>query len=170
MRIAIPRVHGDSPKEKLIRTLALLLIFAAVAWAFMKNNERVVDMLNRDGVVYDETNTLDKDQKKFIVSFTRALKDEFGLTCKVQIFGGDFAVPELDAKTMYIGLAPSIGVVELRFPALMRTALGPDLITALNKEYLLPSLATNQWPMEIQVVLATIYEKLTAIQEGAAHE
>jgi hypothetical protein len=168
MRIAIPKVHGKSPKEKLIRTLALLLIFAAVGWAFMKNNERVVDMLNREGVIYDETNTLDKEQKKFILSFTRTLKNEFGLSCKIQIFGGDFTVPELDAKTMYIGLAPSINVVELRFPALMRTALGDEFIESLKKENLLPSLQTNDWPMEIQIVLVAIFDKLTKIQQGAA--
>lgn len=166
MRITIPKVHGESPKEKAIRSLALVLIFAAVIWAFTKNNERVVEQLNRDSVVYDETGTLDKEQRKFIISFTRALKDEFGLACKIQIFGGDFVVPELDSKTMYMGLAPSINEVELRFPGMMRQALGEEFITALETEYLLPSFELNDWPQEIQIVLVSIFEKLTEIQQG----
>lgn len=170
MRIAIPKVHGRSPREKLIRSLALVLIFAVVAWAFMKNNERVLDTLNREGAVYDETGTLDEAQKKFIVSFTRALKSEYGMNCRIQIFGGDFVVPELDAKTMYIGLAPAIGVAELRFPPMMRQALGADFIESLKTEHLLPSLETNDWPMEIQIVLAAIFEKLSQLDGGTPGE
>ncbi len=166
MKINVPRVHGDTPKEKLIRSIALVLVFAAVAWAFMENNERVVERLNREGSVYDETHTLNNEQKKFIVSFTRALKSEFGLSCKIHIYGGDFVAPELDAKTMYIGLAPSIGEVELRFPGMMRQALGDDFIRALKFEYLLPSFQIGDWPQEIQIVLAAIFEKLTEIQQG----
>ncbi len=166
MRIKVPRVHGETPKEKAIRTLALILIFGAVIWAFSKNNERVVERLNKDGVVYDETGTLDVKQKKFIISFTRALRDEFGLSSKIQIFGGDFTVPELDAKTMYMGLAPSIGVVELRFPGMMRQALGDEFIMKLKTEHLLPSFKYNDWPQEIQVVLVAIFDKLTQLEQG----
>lgn len=164
MRISIPKVHGQSPREKIIRSLALILIFAAVAWAFVKNNERVLDTLNREGAVYDETGTLTEEQRKFIVSFTRALKDEFGMNSRIQIFGGDFVVPELDAKTMYMGLSPANGTVELRFPPVMSRALGPEFIESLTTEHLLPSLATDGWPLEIQIVLAAIYDKLTNLE------
>ena len=165
MKIAIPRVHGNSPKEKVIRSIALVLVFGAVIWAFSKNNERVVEILNKEGVVYDETGTLDKAQRKFIVSFTRAMRDEFGLSSKIQVFGGDFTVPELDAKTLYIGIAPAVGEVQIRFPALMRQALGEEFIDKLKTEYFLPSFAEDDWPQEIQVVLATIYEKLTNLEK-----
>jgi hypothetical protein len=165
MKIKIPRVHGDTPKEKAIRSLALVLVFAAVIWAFMKNNEHVVEVLNMEGAVYDETKTLDKDQKKFIVAFTRTLKDEWGLSCKIQIFAGDFVVPELDGKTMFIGLAPSIKVAELRFPPMMNTALGPEFIESLKTTFLLPSFEEGDWPMAIQEVLAEIFNKLEALNK-----
>lgn len=170
MRINIPRVHGETPKEKAIRTILLVLVFAAVIWAFMKNNERVIEHLNMDGAVYDETKTLDSDQKKFIVSFTRSLRDEYGLDCKIQIFGGDFVVPELDAKTMYIGLAPSIKEVELRFPPIMRQALGPEFIESLKTTFLFPSFEEGDWPMAIQEVLVEIFNKLEALNNEAASE
>jgi hypothetical protein len=165
MKIAIPKVHGNSPKEKVIRSIALVLVFAAVIWAFTKNNERVVDILNKESVVYDETSTLDKEQRKFIVSFTRAMRNEFGLSSRIQVFGGDFVVPELDAKTLYIGIAPAIGEVQIRFPALMRQALGEEFAETLKTDYFLPSFAEDDWPQEIQVVLATIYEKLTDLEK-----
>lgn len=166
MRLTIPKVQGNSPKEKIIRSIALLLVFAAVIWAFTKNNERVVDMLNQQAAVYDETKTLDKAQKKFIISFTRSLREEFGLESRIQIFGGDFVVPELDSKTMYIGLAPSINEVQLRFPAMMRQALGEEFIEKLKTEHFLVSFKYNDWAEEIEVVLLAIFDRLTQINQG----
>ncbi|BDQ33932.1 TPM domain-containing protein [Pseudodesulfovibrio portus] len=163
MRINIPRVHGETPKEKVIRSILLILVFAAVIWAFTENNKRVIDRLNLDGAVYDETGTLDKEQQKFIVSFTRSLRDDYGLDCKIQIYGGDFVVPELDAKTLYIGLAPSIDVVEMRFPPMMRQALGPEFIESLKSTFLLPSFKQGDWPTAIQEVLVEIYNKLESL-------
>jgi len=166
MKIMIPRVHGSSPKEKIIRSIALVLVFAVVIWAFMKNNERVVEMLNRESAVYDETGTLDKEQRKFVVSFTRALRDEYGLGCRIQVFGGDFTVPELDSKTMYMGLAPSLGLAELRFPVMMRRTLGPEFIESLKTEVLLPSFKDNDWPSAIEVCLVRIFNKLEELKKG----
>lgn len=166
MRITIPKVHGTTQKERIIRTILLLLVFAAVVWAFSKNNERVVERLNRESAVYDETQTLTNDQKKFIASFTRTIRDEFGLDCKIQIFGGDFTVPELDSKTIYIGLAPSIEEVQIRFPALMRTALGPEFAEQLRTEHFLPSFKYNDWAEELQVVLIAIFDRLDQLNKG----
>jgi len=166
MKFSILKVQGDSSKERIIRSIALVLIFAAVIWAFMKNNERVVNLLNRESAVYDETGTLDKEQRKFIVSFTRSLRDEYGLGSKIQIFGGDFTVPDLDSKTMYIGIAPSIGVIKLRFPVMMRQSLGPEFIESLKTEHLQPSFKENDWPSAIQIVLVEIFNKLDELQKG----
>nr|WP_321259617.1 TPM domain-containing protein [uncultured Pseudodesulfovibrio sp.] len=165
MRIKIPRVHGESPKEKVFRSLALVLVFAAVIWAFYMNNKHVVDVLNQEGAVYDETKTLDKTQKKFIVSFTRSLREEYGMDCKIQIYGGDFVMPDLDGKTMYMGLAPSINEVKLRFPPMMRQALGKDFIESLKTTFLLPSFQEGDWPMAIQEVLMEIYKKLEQMKK-----
>ena len=165
MRIHIPRVHGETPREKAFRTLMLILVFAAVIWAFMENNERVIERLNLGGAVYDETGTLDREQKKFIVSFTHSLRDEYGLNCRIHIYGGDFVVPELDAKTMYIGLAPAIGEVEMRFPPMMRQALGPEFIESLRTTFLLPSFSQGDWPMAVQEVLVEIFNKLEELNK-----
>ena len=166
MRIHVPRVHGESKKEKLIRTILLFLVFGAVIWAFTVNNERVVDRINRDSAIYDETNSLTIEQKKFITSFTRTIKDEFGLDCKIQIFGGDFVVPDLDSKTIYIGLAPSINEVQIRFPGLLRSAFGPEFIEKLKTEHFLPSFKYNDWTEEMQVVLLAIFDKLDQLNKG----
>ncbi|WP_272701007.1 hypothetical protein [Desulfovibrio sp. Fe33] len=170
MRINIPRVHGSTPKEKLVRTLALILVFAAVIWAFMKNNEHVVEVLNQASAVYDETGVLTKDQKKMIVSFTGALRDKWGMECRIQVYGGDFVVPDLDDKTMYMGLAPAIGVAELRFPPLMRKALGPQFIESLKTTFLLPSFEAGDWPMAIQEVLVEILKKLDSLNKENSSE
>lgn len=166
LRMRIPKVHGESSKEKAIRSIALVLVFAAVIWAFMENNKRVVDKLNQESSVYDETKRLDTAQKKFIVSFTRSLQDEFGVTAQVQIFGGDFVVPELDNKTLYIGISPSINEVQLRFPPMMRQALGPEFIEMLKTDIFLPSFKYDDWPGELQVALVTIFDKLTQLNQG----
>ncbi|EGB14991.1 hypothetical protein DND132_1785 [Pseudodesulfovibrio mercurii] len=169
-RITIPRVHGSTHREKLIRSLALILVFAAVIWAFMKNNEHVVEVLNQQSAVYDETKTLTRDQKKMIVSFTQTLREKWGMDCKIQIYGGDFVVPELNDKTMYMGLAPAINAAELRFPPLMRTALGPEFIDSLKTTFLLPSFDDGEWPLAIQEVLVEILKKLDSLNKENARE
>lgn len=166
MRITIPKVHGATPREKMLRTLALMLVFAAVIWAFTKNNERVVEMLNQQSSIYDETGTLDAEKKKFIISFVRTIRDEYGVEARIQIFGGDFTVPEVDNKTLYIGLAPSINEVQLRFPPLMQQALGSDFIEKLKTDHFLPSFQYNDWQEEIQVVLIAIFDRLNQINQG----
>jgi len=166
MRISIPKVHGATRREKLIRSLALVLVFMAVVWAFTKNNERMVDMLNQQASIYDETKTLDNEQKRFIASFVKTLRDEFGFEARIQIYGGDFVVPDLDSKTLYIGIAPSINEVQLRFPPIMQKALGDDFIQMLKTEHFLPSFQYGDWPQEIQVVLATIFDRLSQINQG----
>ena len=170
MRISIPRVHGDSPKEKALRSIALILVFAAVVWAFSKNNERVVDQLNRQSAVYDETGTLDDDQRKFVASFTKGLRDEFGLDAQVQVFKTAMEIPDLDAKTLYIGLVPSMGEVELRFPGILRTALGQPFIDSLKTDYFLPAFERGDWDQELQIVLATIFDKLLELDRGEASD
>jgi hypothetical protein len=116
--------------------------------------------------VYDETGTLTKDQKKMIVSFTHTLRGKWGTDCKIQVYGGDFVVPELDDKTLYIGIAPAIDTVELRFPPLMRKALGPEFIESLKTTFLLPSFKEGDWPMAIQEVLVEILKKLDSLNKG----
>ncbi|WFS62232.1 hypothetical protein LF599_16455 [Pseudodesulfovibrio thermohalotolerans] len=170
MRINIPRVHGSTPKEKLVRSLALILVFVAVIWAFMKNNERVVEVLNQASAVYDETGVLTKDEKKMIVSFTGALRDKWGLECRIQVYAGDFVVPHLDDKTMYIGLAPAIDVVELRFPPIVRKALGKEFTESLRTTFLLPSFKDGGWPMAIQEVLVEIIKKLDSLNKENGSE
>ncbi len=165
MRLALPKVHGETPREKLLRSLALVLVFAAVIWAFMKNNERVVNVLNQQSAVYDETKTLDAEQKKFIVSFAHSLKDEWGVKAKIQIYGGDFVVPELDGKTLYLGIAPAIKEVQLRFPPMMRSALGEDFIESLKTTFILPSFEEGDWPMAIQETLVEIFKKLESLKK-----
>jgi len=166
MRITIPKVHGSTPREKLIRSLALMLVFAAVVWAFSKNNAHVVEVLNQQSSVYDETGTLDNEQKKFIISFVRTLRDEFGVEARIQIYGGDFSVPDINNKTLYIGLAPSINEVQLRFPPLMQQALGNEFIEKLKTDHFLPSFQYKDWQEEIQVVLVAIFDKLNQINQG----
>jgi len=165
MKIAIPRVHGSTLKEKALRSIALFFIFAAVIWAFYENNKHVVEVLNKESAVYDETATLDKEQRKFIASFVHTMKDEYGVRCRIQIFGGDFTLPELDSKTMYIGLAPSIEEVKLVFPPMMRRALGPRFIESLKTEHFLPAFKEKDWPLAIQIVLVEIFNKLDELKK-----
>ena len=165
MRITLPTVHGSTPGERLLRALALVLVFAVVVWAFVKNSERVAETLNRQSAVYDETGGLGAEDRDFLAAYGRVLREEFGLECRVQVFAGDFVVPELDAKTIYIGLAPAIGAVEARFPALVAQALGPDVIQALRQE-LLAALSSGEWPARLRSVLLAILERLRRIEAG----
>ncbi|WP_243544736.1 hypothetical protein [Pseudodesulfovibrio tunisiensis] len=168
MRINIPRVHGETPKEKIVRSLLLLLVFAAVVWAFTENNKRVIQRLNRDSAVMDQTGMMTDEDKDFVRSFIRTVRDEFGIVARVQVFAGPVESPEVDAKTLYIGLSPAEGQAVVVFPPLVRRAVGEAFVESLTTEHFLPSFDRDDWIRELQIVLTLIFTQLTDIEGGEA--
>lgn len=166
MKITMPTPRGKSAMERAIRTLAMLLVFLVVIWAFYKNNENVMERIQKTRSVWDETGQMHKEELEFLRSFARTVRGTFGVTVRIQVFVGDIEKPDLDSKTMYIGISPALKQVVVEFPALMRPALGMEFIESLRTEYFEEAFDTGEWPRELQILTTVIWSRLTALEEG----
>lgn len=164
MKIEIPKPHGKSPMEKLLRMLAMLLVVLVVMWAFYKNNENVLERVQKTRSVWDETRSMNSDDKNFLRGFAKSLKESFGLGCRIQIFSGSVLVPDMDGKTLYVGLSPKQKQVVIEFPPLMRPALGEPFMESLRSEHFSQAFDDDQWIRELKIALTMIWSRLAALE------
>ncbi|GAB7023921.1 hypothetical protein [Salidesulfovibrio brasiliensis] len=165
MRLEIPKPKGDSPRERIIRGIALVLVIVAVGWAFMENNKNVLDKIQTDRAINDQTKRLTDDDMEFLKGFVQSLRDSYGVNTRIVIYKDEVLLPEIDPKYMFIGLAPAKRDVILHFPTLMRPALGQEFIDSLN-EVFLESYEKDSWPRELKIVLTMIWSRLSALEAG----
>lgn len=163
MRLKFPRVQGESPREKLIRIILLIAVFAAVGWAFSKNNEQVLKRIQERNAVFDQTATLSESDEEFIRGFVDSMKKRFGITVNIKIYKGAPKELLLDNQTLYLGLSPETGEVILKVPPLMRPALGTEFIDDLVDKHFAEAFTKGTWPRELKVVLTMIWSRLIAI-------
>ncbi|WP_147819912.1 hypothetical protein [Salidesulfovibrio onnuriiensis] len=166
MKINLPAPKGKTVMERTLRTLGMLLVFLVVIWAFYKNNENVLERVQKNRSVWDETGQLDKDEISYLRDFVKSMRERFGVAVKIQVFKGDVEMPELDSKTIYIGLSPAGRQVAVEFPPLLRPALGADFIESVNNEFFAEAFDTGQWGRELQILTTMIWSRLAALEES----
>lgn len=167
MRLEIPKPRGRSKAERMIRAIALVGVIAVVAWAFMQNNKSVLERIQTRQAVNDQTETLSQTDLDFLKGFIASMRETYGVNMKVTIYKGQALVPEVGPKTMFFGLAPEAGEVILRFPPLVRAALGDDFTASLTDDFM-QSFKQGDWPRELKIVLTMIWSRLSALdsQQG----
>jgi len=165
MKINFPAPQGKNALERVLRTLAMLLVFLVVIWAFYKNNENVLERVQKNRSVWDETGQLTKDELGYLRDFVKTMRSTFGVEVKIQVFKEDVEKPELDAKTIYIGLSPARRQVVVEFPALLRPALGADFIKSVRTEYFTEAFETGQLGRELQILTTMIWSRLAALED-----
>lgn len=163
MRLEIPKPKGDSPRERLIRGVALLAVIALVAWAFMENNKNMLDKIQTQRAVNDQTERLTDDDMEFLKGFVQSFRETYGINTRIVIYKDEVLLPNIDPKYMFIGLAPAQKDVVLHFPTLMRPALGEEFISSLTDVFL-ESYEKDNWPRELKIVLTMIWSRLSAIE------
>ncbi|XPV76530.1 MAG: hypothetical protein ACNI27_01065 [Desulfovibrio sp.] len=154
------KVHGRSTLERVVRTLLLAGVFLTVMWAFWENNERIIDRLNHNKIVVDETKQMTKEEIQFAQNFLRGLKNEFGLDGKIRIFKERIIEPKLDSRTVFIGIAPLDRDVIVRFPGLIRKALGKEYILELEHQFFIPFWGDGEWRSGLSQMLMDIWTHL----------
>ncbi|SDK41068.1 hypothetical protein SAMN05660337_0364 [Maridesulfovibrio ferrireducens] len=157
---------GNSRKEKVLRLLGMIVIFAIVGWAFWQNNERTLEKLQGRNSIWDQTKSLSKTDRDFINGFIRSMRSEFGVKTKVHIMTGK--IPEItpDSKELFIGLSPEYEQVVFYFPGLVRHALGANFINDLKHNHFTGNFKNDKWPVTLQTALAMIWEKLISVDSS----
>lgn len=158
------KTNTKSGLERVVRMLGVLAVFAIVAWAFWVNNERTIKMIQARGVAVDQTDTMGINDKRFFRSFKNSLEKNYGLGFKIIVFKGNIEVPELDKKTVFMGLSPSTGETEIILPPLVQKALGGDFVPYLVESHFPGYMEAGNWIEGAKTAVALMWERLSGIE------
>ena len=157
------KVYGETTLERVVRVVAMLGVVALVVWAYWQNNQRIVERLNRDKAVVDETGVLARAQLDFLQEFRRGLKAEYGVDSRIRIFKGEVDVPGNLGGRLYIGFSPKTGRLALVMPPLVLRALGEDYRASRERDWFAGHLAEDQWPQRLRDLLIDLWTQLAGI-------
>ncbi|QJT09212.1 TPM domain-containing protein [Oceanidesulfovibrio marinus] len=163
-----PLVRGQTFGEQFLRFMLLIAVFAVCGWLFWLNTQMTVKKLKARGAVWDRTGTLNSGQTKALSRFTDMFDDELGITVKLQIADGELDMPELDTKTLFIGLNLADKKAIVVFPPLVERAVGDAFRKRLEDEHFPPYFESGDWPKGLVLALADIWDALMKPEEHEA--
>ncbi|MEF2145424.1 MAG: hypothetical protein V3573_08265 [Desulfovibrionaceae bacterium] len=134
---------------------ALILI-----WNQQRDKSISLEEAAGEAPLVDETDGLDQTARAFVQRFAEALERDFGQTCRIRIFQDKVVVPDLDNRTMFIGLSPSRGEALVSFPPMMRRALGQEFERDMMRTHFPAHFASGDWPLGLKTALIQIWQTL----------
>lgn len=156
----------SSPLERFVRGMALLAVVAGVLWAFDARFSRLADRLESQQAISDATGGLSEEDRRFLRQAAEDLRTRFGLELRVRVGPEGLDVPDLDGKTVFIGLSPEAGTARVVLPPLAARALGPDFMAVVEKEILAAALAGGQWPKGLRAAVVFLEQQLSEPRTG----
>jgi len=158
--------RNDNIFMQIFRGLALVAVFMAVGVLFWKHYDRTITTIQSRQSIWDQTKTLTDKQKKSIYNFSALLKKRYGLTLQLKITKERVYIPQLDSKTIFIGLSPKYKEVIVRFPPLVEKVLGVEFLRYLQEQHFVPYFENGNWPQGLGEALSLIGQKLMEIENG----
>ncbi|WP_028574375.1 hypothetical protein [Desulfonatronovibrio hydrogenovorans] len=149
-----------------IRILLMLVLFVGVGYLFWKNYERSMETIQSRHIVNDETETLDSDLQKEIVSFSGNLQRRFGIGVQVRIFRGFIVSPGDDSRMIFIGLSPAHQESTILFPPILKRALPQEVVHHLQVEHFEAYWEDGDWQQGLIEALNTIGQEMMKIERG----
>ncbi len=162
--IFFPRKSGSN-RSSVVRMLLMIGLFMAVGYLFWTNYEQSMDTIQTRHVLRDETDTLNEDMREKIVSFSRNLRERFGMGVQVRIFEDVVMAPPADPKIIYIGLSPRHMESAVVFPPLLRAALPDDFVDYISSEHFENSWENQAWVESLVQALNLIGREMMKIEQ-----
>ncbi len=159
----IMKPHGKSTGEKLLRLGGMIVILGLVVWAFWMNNQTTLEKIQARNALWDQTKVLSKSERDFVQGFIRSMRSEFGVKVHIQITTDPIVDEQLESKELYIGLTPAYEEVTMRFPGLVRHALGQKFIYELENNHFTNNFSEDKWPTALMTALSMTWERLVNV-------
>ncbi len=164
-----PLVHGDSPLERLVRTMGLFAVFALAAWGFWHVNERRLAQYSEEDAIHDPGGLLSESDRRLVMDFREALQDRYGLHLRLSVGPGAAAKAKgVDAKTLFLGLDPEASQALLVLPPLLRKGLGDEFAQYLENEHFGPYFEAQDWPQGLRAALVLLWNRLESMSGNPA--
>ncbi len=163
-----PLVSGDTSGERFLRFMLLITIFAVCGWLFSYSFERKMQQIQAGSSIWDQTGQLSDDQKTAFRDVVAQYRKEFGLNLKLLVSKSPVEPPEIDSKTIFIGLCPGRKEAVVLFPPLVAKALGPEFQRTLVEEHFPAFFARDDWPTGLILALEKLWNGLQSPDTPAA--
>jgi len=151
-----PRPSGRG--ASLLRPFLVVCIFVLAAALYSAHFTDVMDRLRSERAVSDAAGLLSPEDVKLAADFGKILHRRLGLELRLATFAGEVKAPDLDPRTIFIGLGGGVAVVVL--PVLAERALGPEAANYLEKEHFPPYLAEGRAGEGLRRALKLLWDGL----------
>ncbi|MBF0480451.1 MAG: hypothetical protein HQK81_02505 [Desulfovibrionaceae bacterium] len=142
-----------------MRPFLVVCVFLLAAALYSAHFADVMDRLRSQRSISDAAGLLTPEDLKLATDFAKILRVRAGLEFRLATFAGEATAPELDARTLYIGLGRG-GQSEVALPPLAKRALGPEASNYLEKEHFAPYLAQGQAGEGLRRALKLLWDGL----------
>ncbi|HAS89663.1 MAG TPA: hypothetical protein DCS48_10220 [Desulfovibrio sp.] len=156
--------HGKTGTERFLRMIGMLVILGLVIYAFWINNQSTMQKIQARNSLWDQTKVLDRSERDYIQGFIRSMRNEFGISTRIQIILEPITEQEVDPKELLIVISPPTQDVGMYFPGLVRHALGKEFISELENKHFENHYADGEWPASLMTCLSMIWERLVNVE------
>lgn len=145
---------GDQWAEALQPALVLI-------WSnFSGERKGFMDVVSSNTVIEDQTHSLSSDDMEFLGRFAAGLEEEFGQKAVIRVFTGAVLVPDLDSRTMFLGISPGSEEVLVSFPPLISRSLPAGFVEDLRGPHFEPYFKNGNWDEGLKTALVQIWKGL----------
>jgi uncharacterized membrane protein YgcG len=152
-----PLIKAESGSELFLRSMLLITVVVLVGVAFWYQIGANLRDINSRGAVWDEANVLTADQRAALREYAAELKEVYGIKLRLQIRTSPVALPDMDSKTLFIGINPQTQQVLVEFPTLLRKALGDEYLYRMQNEHFGPYFQKGQWQQGLADALTRLW-------------
>lgn len=128
------------------RVIFMIIVFAAMCWAFWANSERYTSKFSAAGRVQDQLGAFSDTQKNEIVKILGRINRNVQVKVHVHTRDGIFTSPEAIDGEVLLGISPNQKQVVIFMPPLWRNAVGDGFIYQLRNEIISPGFEDGTWP------------------------
>jgi hypothetical protein len=159
--------QGTTFTERLLRSMGFVLLIAGIGYLFWTNYERNLQRIGLQEAVHDRTGELSSEVRKEVWTFSRSMREHFGITVEVRIAQRELLAPESDGKTLFFGIVPSERRAVILFPPLMERSLDPGFVVYLKQDHFRPYWEReNGWQEGLQDATALLWEQMRRMERA----
>jgi len=157
-----------SPVERFFRVMALMAVLAVTVVLYQRHFDNALDRIQSKTSIWDQAGILDDESREYVKDVSRDLRRNFGLELRVWARTEPFESPDLDAKTIFIGVYVPGRAAMVIFPPLVAKALDPDFRRFLEEDHFSEYFKKDDPATGMLAAVGLIYQALTDDQSGGA--
>lgn len=157
-----PRLRYNS-STSFARIILMIILFAAICWAFWANSERYTMKFSAAGRFHDEIDAFSDEQKKEIIKIIGRCNKDSGVKLRVTASRRIFASTDAVEGEIFFGINPAQKQIVIFMPPLWRSAMGEGFLYNIRTNMIEPSFDNGSWREESIKSLLLMEQRFAAL-------